>query len=108
MMNVLYRCFFSSRILRTRCALVTRVQTCALPIYVIDPDGHEQVLGFFLPGEVIGLNAIHQAHYPCNAVALDTTMLCRFSFPKMATRSEECSEGKECVSQCRFRWSPYN
>jgi CRP/FNR family transcriptional regulator len=30
------------------------------------------------------LNAIHHAKYPCNAVALDTVMLCRFSFPKMA------------------------
>lgn len=29
-------------------------------------------------------NAIHAYRYPCNAVALDTTMLCRFSFPKMA------------------------
>jgi CRP/FNR family transcriptional regulator len=55
------------------------VKTC-----VVDGDGREQVLGFFLPGEVIGLNAIAQAHYPCNAVALDTVMLCRFSFPKMA------------------------
>ncbi len=42
------------------------------------------MLGFFLPGEVIGLNAIHHARFPCNAVALDTVMLCRFSFPKMA------------------------
>jgi CRP/FNR family transcriptional regulator, anaerobic regulatory protein len=42
------------------------------------------VLGFHLPGEVIGLNAIDGEHYPCNAVALDTVMLCRFSFPKMA------------------------
>lgn len=52
--------------------------------YVVDSNGDEQVLGFFLPGEVIGLNAIHHAKYPCNAIALDTTMLCRFSFPKMA------------------------
>ena len=52
--------------------------------YVIDSEGREQVLGFYLPGEVIGLNAISQARYPCNAVALDTVMLCRFSFPKIA------------------------
>jgi CRP/FNR family transcriptional regulator len=51
---------------------------------VVDANGHEQVLGFFLPGEVIGLNAISQSKYPCDAIALDTTMLCRFSFPKMA------------------------
>src|SRR3546814_1643062 len=29
-------CFFSSRRRHTRCALVTGVQTCALPIYLLD------------------------------------------------------------------------
>src|SRR3970282_670093 len=52
--------------------------------YVVDRDGREHVLGFHLPGEVIGLNALDGAHYPCNAVALDTVMLCRFSFPRIA------------------------
>jgi CRP/FNR family transcriptional regulator len=52
--------------------------------YVVDREGREHVLGFHLPGEVIGLNAIDGDHYPCNAVALDTVMLCRFSFPKIA------------------------
>ena len=47
-------------------------------------DGHEHVLGFHVPGEVIGLNAIDGHRYPCDAVALDTVMLCRFSFPKMS------------------------
>lgn len=56
--------------------------------FVIDAEGREQVLGFFLPGEVIGLNAIHSERYPCNAVALDTVMLCRFSFPMMATLAQ--------------------
>jgi CRP/FNR family transcriptional regulator len=50
----------------------------------VDVEGREHVLGFHLPGEVIGLSAIDGEHYPCNAVALDTVMLCRFSFPKMA------------------------
>jgi CRP/FNR family transcriptional regulator len=63
---------------------IAAVRAGTVKTYVVDPGGHEQVLGFFLPGEVIGLNAIHQSRYPCNAVALDTVMLCRFSFPKMA------------------------
>lgn len=50
-----------------------------------DEDGREQILGFHLPGEMIGLNAIHPARYPCDAVALDTVYLCRFSFPALAT-----------------------
>jgi CRP/FNR family transcriptional regulator len=63
---------------------IAAVRAGTVRTYVVDPAGHEQVLGFFLPGEVIGLNAIAQPRYPCNAVALETTMLCRFSFPKMA------------------------
>ena len=63
---------------------IAAVRAGTVKTYVVDPGGHEQVLGFFLPGEVIGLNAISQSRSPCNAIALDTVMLCRFSFPKMA------------------------
>jgi CRP/FNR family transcriptional regulator, anaerobic regulatory protein len=63
---------------------IAAVRAGTVKTYIIDSSGREQVLGFFLPGEVIGLNAIHAARYPCNAVALDTVVLCRFSFPMMA------------------------
>ncbi|MFD0737864.1 cyclic nucleotide-binding domain-containing protein [Lysobacter koreensis] len=63
---------------------IAAVRAGTVKTYVIDREGREHVLGFHLPGEVIGLNAIDGEHYPCNAVALDTVMLCRFSFPKMA------------------------
>ena len=63
---------------------IAAVRAGTVKTYVIDPDGREHVLGFHLPGEVIGLSAIDGEHYPCNAIALDTVMLCRFSFPKMA------------------------
>jgi len=64
---------------------IAAVRGGTVKTYVNDASGREQVLGFFLPGEVIGLNAIATARYPCNAVALDTVVLCRFSFPMMAT-----------------------
>lgn len=51
---------------------------------IIDAQGREQILGFHLPGEMIGLAAIHPAKYPCDAIALDTVYLCRFSFPALA------------------------
>lgn len=51
---------------------------------IVDKEGREQVLGFYLPGEVIGLNAIYPDHFPCDAVALETTHFCRFSFPAMS------------------------
>ena len=63
---------------------IAAVRVGTVKTYVTDSEGREQVLGFFLPGEVIGLNAISHARYPCNAVALDSVMLCRFSFPNIA------------------------
>ena len=63
---------------------IAAVRAGTVKTYVVDSEGREHVLGFHLPGEVIGLNAIDGDHYPCNAVALDTVALCRFSFPKIA------------------------
>jgi CRP/FNR family transcriptional regulator len=60
------------------------VKTC-----LVDEAGREQVLGFHLPGELIGLNGIYAARYPCDAVTLETTTLCRFSFPAMATLAQK-------------------
>lgn len=63
---------------------IAAVRAGTVKTYVIDSHGREQVQGFFLSGEVIGLNAIHASRYPANAVALDTVTLCNFSFPQMA------------------------
>src|SRR3546814_4500745 len=84
--------FFSSRRRHTRCALVTGVQTCALPICIcrlpsqavliaigIDWDGRRQIL------------AVEMANRE-----------------SATSRSEERRVGKECVSTCRSRWSPYH
>lgn len=61
------------------------VRAGTVKTYLVDDTGREQVLGFYLPGEMVGLNAIYPARYPCNAVALDTVTLCHFSFPAMMT-----------------------
>src|SRR3546814_9866208 len=77
--------FFSSRRRHTRCALVTGVQTCALPIL-------EERRG----GETRGDDRHHGRSDG------------RFQPANRASRSEERRVGKECVSTCRSRWSPYN
>jgi CRP/FNR family transcriptional regulator len=63
---------------------IAAVRSGTVKTFSLDGQGREQVHGFFLPGEVIGLSAIHAARYPSSAVALDTTTICRFSFPKIA------------------------
>lgn len=62
---------------------IAAVRAGTVKTYVLDREGREQVLDFYLPGEVVGLNAIHPDVYPCNAVALDTVVLCSFTFARM-------------------------
>ncbi len=60
------------------------VRSGAVKTCVVDKHGREQVLGFYLPGEVVGLNAIYPDQFPCDAVSLETSQLCRLSFPAMS------------------------
>lgn len=64
---------------------IAAVRAGTVKTYVTDLNGREQVQGFFLAGELVGLDAISGSRYPCNAVALDTVLLCRFSFPAFTT-----------------------
>src|SRR3546814_3923445 len=73
--------FFSSRRRHTRCALVTGVQTCALPIYISECES--------------------------TGVTVVTPELLAVG-DRASDRSEERRVGKECVSTCRSRWSPYH
>ena len=61
------------------------VRTGMIKTTLVDTEGREQVLGFYLPGELVGLDAIYPEHYPCDAIALETTECCRFSFPAMSS-----------------------
>src|SRR3546814_7086977 len=85
---LLFFFFFSSRRRHTRCALVTGVQTCALPISV----------GVSFQLEIFTFS--------------ETAIFSRFSRAALKSpagnRSEERRVGKECVSTCRSRWSPYH
>src|SRR3546814_2142136 len=90
--------FFSSRRRHTRCALVTGVQTCALPIYEVS-----------LCGSFFKLRAMlappSPAFLPSRACAGDLRERGR---DVGEDRSEERRVGKEFVSTCRSRWSPYH
>src|SRR3546814_7652659 len=84
--------FFSSRRRQTRCALVTGVQTCALPICI----------------DFLVLDATNRITYTHEVVVLMKAMEAVRKQGKQPPRSEERRVGKECVRTCRSRWSPYH
>ncbi len=63
---------------------VASVRTGCFKSYVIDQEGQEQVLGFHLPGEVIGLDAIHSRRHTANVIALDTSAVCGLTFESVS------------------------
>ncbi len=63
---------------------IASVRTGCFKSFVIDQDGQEQVLGFHLPGEIIGLDAIHSGRHMANVVALDTGAVCTLTFDSVS------------------------
>lgn len=59
------------------------VRSGCFKTYLDDDTGREQVMGFYLPGELMGLGAIYPDRYPLNAVALDTATVCRFPYANL-------------------------
>lgn len=50
--------------------------------YAIE-NGAEQVVGFHLPGELFGLDAVFTTHHGCSATALETTTICEIPFERL-------------------------
>src|SRR3546814_12898710 len=102
MVNAVYVFFFSSRRRHTRCALVTGVQTCALPIYRPKPSRR----GICRPDAPVPAHC-NVDRGPCRG-RHDWSRCLAVATDDVEGRSEERRVGKECVSTCRSRWSPYH
>src|SRR3546814_7722517 len=99
-------CFFSSRRRHTRCALVTGVQTCALPIYARMFLDKQEIQDYY---NEEGTKALADARKIAeqSGVPFVTAVQPGQSAQTIAAyRSEERRVGKECVSKCRSRWAP--
>src|SRR3546814_16641840 len=118
---VVFMCvfFFSSRRRLTICALVTGVQTCALPIWLDDllldavwlaTRGRSQPSARGGTRVVDGSFAIFVPAWDEAAVlpAMLRRTLAAWEGEDFRLRSEERRVGKEYVSTCRSRWSPYH
>src|SRR3546814_15128015 len=107
----------SSRRRHTRCALVTGVQTCALPI-LNDAKYRDAVFSAynvenadiygFPGGDASGKRIQSTSKHSFNGGAQFTAPAFAGFDATLRMRSEERRVGKECVSTCRSRWSPYH
>ncbi len=63
------------------------VKTGSVKTYAPSPEGGEHVLGFHLPGELIGLDAIEKEVHTCSAKVLETSAICEVPFSRLETLS---------------------
>ena len=49
-------------------------------LYEVSVEGHERVNGFYLGGDILGLDAINTGIYPSNAIALEDGEVCEIPF----------------------------
>jgi CRP/FNR family transcriptional regulator len=58
------------------------VKTGSVKTYAPSEEGGEQVLGFHLAGEIIGLDAIDKSCHACSAKVLETSAICEIPFQR--------------------------
>src|SRR3546814_13320817 len=104
---------FASRRRHTCCSLVTGGQTCAFPIYVIpfcfhgtvNRNHRDQVYSATILVRRRGADDLRGFMATSNRECRSNVELLGI---RRVSRSEERRVWKECVSQCRSRWSPYH
>jgi len=60
------------------------VRSGSIKLYIHSDEGEEQIIGFYLPGEIIGLDGLEHNSHSCNAVALETSSLCSFPYTQLS------------------------
>lgn len=65
------------------------VRAGAIKVYSVSPQGEEQVIGFYLPGEIFGLDAIDDNTHQCSAKALETSTICEIPYSRLQDLSHE-------------------
>jgi CRP/FNR family transcriptional regulator len=65
------------------------VRSGAFKTFTVDSEGETQVLGFHLPGEIMGLDAIAAGSHQCSAEALEHSSACEVPYEKLEAIARE-------------------
>ncbi len=56
------------------------VKSGSLKSFVATADGEEQIIGFHLPGELVGFDGLHSNSHSCSVTALEPSTYCEMAF----------------------------
>lgn len=63
------------------------VRSGSIKTYTTTSAGEQQITGFHLPGELVGLDGVSTDQYNCTAEALETTSVCDLPFSRLESLS---------------------
>lgn len=79
------------------------VRSGAVKTYRIDANGNEQICGFHLPGELVGLDAIVSGKATNNARLLNTTGVCEIRFDRLEKLMASTNELRQELTRLMSR-----
>ena len=79
------------------------VRTGFFKTTVSSEDGREQVTGFLMAGEILGLDGIVSDHHACDAIALEDSEVCVMPFDKLEELSAHVSSLQRHVHKIMSR-----
>jgi CRP/FNR family transcriptional regulator len=59
------------------------VRSGSIKTFTTTKSGEQQITGFHLPGEIVGLDGVSSDYYNCNAQALEMTSICQVPFNRL-------------------------
>ncbi|MDD5577831.1 MAG: helix-turn-helix domain-containing protein [Methylobacter sp.] len=71
------------------CRSLYAVKSGSFRCFISNADGTEQTLGFYFPGELMGLDSLQHGRSTCSTVALETGMVCEVPLSRL---NELCTE----------------
>lgn len=71
------------------CKNIYAVKSGSFRSFITNSEGIEQTIGFYLPGELMGLDSLQYGNYTCSTVALETGLVCELPIARL---NELCAE----------------
>ncbi|WP_245598716.1 helix-turn-helix domain-containing protein [Methylomicrobium lacus] len=71
------------------CESLFAVKSGSFRSFMVNSEGVEQTIGFYLPGELLGLDSLQYGRFTCSLIALETCSVCELPLSRLTSL---CSE----------------
>ncbi|MDD2722599.1 MAG: helix-turn-helix domain-containing protein [Methylovulum sp.] len=76
-------------LLGEECRCLYAVKSGSFRSFIANGDGLEQTIGFYLPGEIMGLDALQHDRFSCSTIALETSTVCEVPLSRLNSLCNE-------------------